>query len=56
MEQVSEQKNKRQQIRSHNLDARRQGGAVGANLSSKRIKGADDEEDGEEASNSKDPA
>ena len=46
VEQVSEQKNKRQQIRSHNLDARRQGGAVGANLSSKRIKGADDEEDG----------
>jgi hypothetical protein len=45
VEQVKEQKDKRQQIRSHNLDARRQGGAVGANLSSKRIKGADDEED-----------
>lgn len=46
VEQVKEQKDKRQQIRSHNLDARRQGGAVGANLSSKRIKGAGDDEDG----------
>lgn len=46
VEQVNEQKDKRQQIRSHNLDARRQGGALGANLSSKRIKGADDDEDG----------
>ena len=46
VEQVNEQKDKRQQIRSHNLDARRQGGALGANLSSKRIKGVDDDEDG----------
>ena len=50
VEQVKDQKDKRQQIRSHNLDARRQGGSVGANLSSKRIKGADDGEDGGEKS------
>eukprot|EP00985_Skeletonema_marinoi_P023449 scaffold15674_cov148-Skeletonema_marinoi.AAC.3 len=42
---VKEQKDKRQQIRSHNLDARRQGGALGANLSSKRIKEDDDDKD-----------
>ena len=45
VDQVKEQKDKRQQIRSHNLDARKQGGSLAANLSSKRIKGADDDEE-----------
>lgn len=48
LDQAKEKADKKQQIRSHNLDARRQGGTVGANLSSKRIKGKDDDEEGGE--------
>ncbi|KAL3796234.1 hypothetical protein ACHAWO_010514 [Cyclotella atomus] len=42
---------KKQQIRSHNLEARKAGGAVGANLSSKKIveKDEDGNKDGEKA-------
>lgn len=37
MEQTQSQKKERQQIRQHNLDARKQGGQIGANLSKKKI-------------------
>jgi hypothetical protein len=42
---------KKQQLRSHNLEARKAGGAVGANLSSKKIveKDEDGNKDGEKA-------
>jgi hypothetical protein len=46
LDQVKDAQNKKLQIRSHNLDARKQGGAVGANLSSKRI--VERDEDGKE--------
>jgi len=38
LDQAKEAATKRQQIRTHNLDARKEGGSTGANLSSKRIK------------------
>jgi len=44
LDQVRDAAVKKQQIRSHNLDARKQGGAIGANLSSKRIVEKDDDE------------
>lgn len=37
LDQAKDAAAKKQQIRSHNLDARKQGGAIGANLNSKRI-------------------
>jgi DNA excision repair protein ERCC-4 len=37
MDQVKDASTKKQQIRMHNIDARKVGGATGANLSSKRI-------------------
>lgn len=37
MEQTQSQKKERQQIRQHNLEARKQGGQIGANLSKKKI-------------------
>jgi len=46
LDQAKDAADKRQQIRSHNLESRKLGGAVGANLSSKRIveqEGKDDE-------------
>ena len=46
VEQVQDSKSKKQQIRTHNLDSRKLGGAVGANLSSKRIVEQDDKEEG----------
>ena len=46
LQQAKDKADKKQQIRSHNVDARKQGGSVGANLSSKRIKGKDDDDEG----------
>ena len=37
MDQAKDATTKKQQIRMHNIDARKMGGATGANLSSKRI-------------------
>eukprot|EP00970_Alexandrium_tamarense_P000299 scaffold32_cov190-Alexandrium_tamarense.AAC.17 len=37
LDQAKDAQTKKIQIRSHNLDARKVGGAIGANLSSKRI-------------------
>mmetsp|Transcript_26453 Transcript_26453/g.55262 ORF Transcript_26453/g.55262 Transcript_26453/m.55262 type:complete len:112 (+) Transcript_26453:119-454(+) len=45
LEQAKDAATKKQQIRTHNLEARQVGGATGANLSSKRI--AEKEGDGE---------
>jgi DNA excision repair protein ERCC-4 len=45
MEQTKEKMDERLAIRSHNLNKRKEGGAAGANLSSKKIK--DDAKDGE---------
>lgn len=48
LDQAKETANKKQQIRSHNLESRKVGGAVGANLSSKKIVERDEEgKDGE---------
>lgn len=44
LDQEKDAASKKQQIRSHNLDSRKQGGAKGANLSSKRIVEHDDKE------------
>jgi Surfeit locus protein 6 len=46
MEQTKEKMEERLAIRTHNLNKRKEGGAAGANLSSKKIK--DDAKDGEE--------
>mmetsp|Transcript_20100 Transcript_20100/g.33345 ORF Transcript_20100/g.33345 Transcript_20100/m.33345 type:complete len:402 (+) Transcript_20100:75-1280(+) len=48
MEQTKGQMDERQKIRTHNLDKRKQGGASGANLSSKKI--ADEEKEEEKSS------
>jgi DNA excision repair protein ERCC-4 len=37
MEQQQEAAKNRQQVRNHNIQARKQGGAIGANLSKKKI-------------------
>ncbi|EJK63175.1 hypothetical protein THAOC_16187 [Thalassiosira oceanica] len=44
LDQDKDAASKKQQIRSHNLDSRKQGGTTGANLSSKRIVEQDDKE------------
>ena len=45
VEQVKDAVSKKQQIRTHNLDQRKLGGSVAANLSSKRIVVPNDEKD-----------
>lgn len=50
MEQTQEKMQERQKIRSHNLEKRRVGGAVGANLSNKRIVDETDQTDKEKGS------
>ena len=47
LDQAKDATAKKQQIRSHNIDARKVGGAVGANLSSKRIVEQDGNDDGD---------
>ena len=51
LDQAKDAATKRQQIRSHNLDARKVGGAVGANLSSKKI--VEKDEDGKDGEKTK---
>jgi len=46
LEQAKEAADKKQQIRNHNLNQRKVGGAVGANLSSKRVVEPDEEKEG----------
>lgn len=46
LEQVKEKKDDRQTIRNHNLDARKKGGAIGANLSKKKIISDEDKKEG----------
>lgn len=46
LEQVKEKKDERQTIRNHNLDARKKGGAIGANLSKKKIVTEGGDQDG----------
>ena len=46
MEQTAAAKDEKQKIRQHNLAARKQGGAVGANLSKKKIVSQDNKKDG----------
>lgn len=49
LDQAKDATAKKQQIRSHNIDARKVGGAVGANLSSKRVMEQDGNNDGDGA-------
>ena len=54
LDQANDAATKKQAIRTHNLDARKLGGAVGANLSSKRIVEQDNEGgDGESGAKNK---
>ncbi|GAX18702.1 hypothetical protein FisN_10Hh084 [Fistulifera solaris] len=50
LEQVKEKKDERQTIRNHNLDARKKGGAIGANLSKKKIVKDGDQDSGKRLS------